>query len=896
MATIKKYVYLFEEGNAKMKSLLGGKGANLAEMTKIGLPVPPGFTITTECCIDYNNLGKEFPEGLEPVILDSVKTLEKKIGKSFGGEDAPLLFSVRSGAPISMPGMMDTILNLGLNDKTVLGHARATNNERFAWDCYRRLIQMFGNVVMGLEHRQFEEILEHHKEKAGVHYDYEMNTATLQGIVEDYKALVKRSTGRDFPQDPRDQLIMAVRAVFDSWNNPRAIVYRKINKIPDSLGTAVNVQTMVFGNTGNDSGTGVIFTRNPNTGAQEFYGEYLPNAQGEDVVAGIRTPKQIAELHTEMPAVYDQLYNVCMLLESHYAEMQDIEFTFERGKLYMLQCRSGKRTAAAAMKIAVDLVAEGKIDKPEALLRVAPDQVEKLLHRGVDPKAKLNVLATGLPASPGAAVGAAVFSADDAERLGQEGQKVVLVRPETTPDDIHGIVEAQGILTSRGGMTCHAAIVARGMGKPCVVGCEALRIDLDRKQFTVGDVTIKEGDLIAVDGATGRVILGSVPLVDPEISPEFKKLLEWADETRTLGVEANADTPEDARKAREFGATGVGLCRTEHMFMAQDRLPVVQQMILAETLDERKAALSKLLPMQQGDFEGILEAMDGFPVTIRLLDPPLHEFLPNQMELTVDVAVLRERIATAGKTGANAGVLQKELDEKEAMLRKVRALAEFNPMLGFRGCRLGLVYPEIYEMQARAIFQATVALKKRGLHPKVEVMIPLVGHTNELTRMKELVKGTAEAVMQETGVTFEWKYGTMIEVPRGALTADELGKDAEFFSFGTNDLTQTTFGFSRDDAEGKFLAHYVEKKILPENPFMSLDQGGVGKLIQMAVNAGRGANPNLKVGICGEHGGDPASIEFCYNAGLNYVSCSPFRVPIARLAAAQARLKKERAK
>jgi len=522
--------------------------------------------------------------------------------------------------------------------------------------------------------------------------------------------------------------------------------------------------------------------------------------------------------------------------------------------------------------------------------------VEKLLHRGVDPKAKLNVLATGLPASPGAAVGAAVFSADDAERLGQEGQKVVLVRPETTPDDIHGIVEAQGILTSRGGMTCHAAIVARGMGKPCVVGCEALRIDLDRKQFTVGDVTIKEGDLIAVDGATGRVILGSVPLVDPEISPEFKKLLEWADETRTLGVEANADTPEDARKAREFGATGVGLCRTEHMFMAQDRLPVVQQMILAETLDERKAALSKLLPMQQGDFEGILEAMDGFPVTIRLLDPPLHEFLPNQMELTVDVAVLRERIATAGKTGANAGVLQKELDEKEAMLRKVRALAEFNPMLGFRGCRLGLVYPEIYEMQARAIFQATVALKKRGLHPKVEVMIPLVGHTNELTRMKELVKGTAEAVMQETGVTFEWKYGTMIEVPRGALTADELGKDAEFFSFGTNDLTQTTFGFSRDDAEGKFLAHYVEKKILPENPFMSLDQGGVGKLIQMAVNAGRGANPNLKVGICGEHGGDPASIEFCYNAGLNYVSCSPFRVPIARLAAAQARLKKERAK
>ncbi len=896
MATAKKYVYLFAEGNAKMRRLLGGKGANLAEMTNIGLPVPPGFTITTECCIDYNSLGKVLPEGLQDVILASVQKLEEQVGRRFGGDESPLLFSVRSGAPVSMPGMMDTILNLGLSDVTVQGHARATSNERFAWDCYRRLIQMFGNVVMGLEHRQFEEILERHKEKAHVQYDYDLTPDALRGIVADYKALVRRATGRDFPQEPREQLLMALRAVFDSWNNQRAIVYRRINKIPDDLGTAVNVQTMVFGNTGNNSGTGVIFTRNPNTGEREFYGEYLPNAQGEDVVAGIRTPRPIAQLNDEMPKVHDQLYNVCQLLETHYADMQDIEFTFEDGRLYMLQCRTGKRTAAAAIKIAVDMVAEGKISKTEALLRVAPEQIERLLHRGVDPQAKLEVLATGLPASPGAASGTAVFDADEAERLGKNGEQVILVRPETTPDDIHGIVEAQGVLTSRGGMTCHAAIVARGMGKPCIVGCESLRIDLERREFAVGGVTVKQGDTISIDGATGRVIRGAVPLVDPEMSGDFEQILVWADEVRVLGVEANADTPEDALKAREFGAAGIGLCRTEHMFMAVDRLPVVQEMILAETLDERKLALAKLLPMQQGDFEGILLAMDGFPVTIRLLDPPLHEFLPNQQELSVEVAVLRERIATAGKTGANAKTLQREVEVKEALLRKVRALAEFNPMLGFRGCRLGLVYPEIYEMQARAIFQATVALLQRGKNPKVEVMIPLVGHTNELTRMKELVVQTAQAVMQEAGLTFEWKYGTMIEVPRGALTADELARDAQFFSFGTNDLTQTTFGFSRDDAEGKFLAHYVENKILPENPFMTLDRGGVGKLIQMAVGLGRGTNPDLKVGICGEHGGDPSSIEFCHDAGLNYVSCSPFRVPIARLAAAQAKLKAEPAK
>lgn len=874
----KKYVYMFEEGRAKMKVLLGGKGANLAEMTHIGLPVPPGFTISTEACIDYNAAGKAMPDGLQGQIDQALAALEARIGKVFGDLKNPLLVSVRSGAAVSMPGMMDTILNLGLNDETVRSHAANTGNERFAFDCYRRFIQMFGNVVLRMEHQRFEAILEKHKRARGVEFDHELAPETLREIVADYKAQVRKDTGKDFPQDPKEQLILAIRAVFDSWNNPRAIVYRKIHKIPDDMGTAVNVQSMVFGNMGLDSGTGVVFTRNPNTGEKEFYGEYLLNAQGEDVVAGIRTPHQIVRLKEELPGVYDQLYNVCELLEKHYADLQDIEFTIERGTLYMLQTRNGKRTATAAIKVAVDMVNEGKVTREQALLRVEPSAIEKILHRGIDPRAQLDVLAKGLPASPGAASGTAVFDADQAERLGNEGHKVILVRPETTPDDIHGIVAAQGVLTSRGGMTCHAAIVARGMGKPCVVGCEAVKIDLDRREFRVAGRSIREQEVISIDGATGQVIVGEVPLVDPELSGDFRTLLTWADEARHLKVRANADTPEDARKAREFGAEGIGLCRTEHMFMAQDRLPVVQEMILSETEEERRAALARLLPMQQSDFYWILKSMHPYPVTIRLLDPPLHEFLPDEKELAVEVALIKAKEAE----------MTRELAQKEHLLRKVHALAEFNPMLGFRGCRLGIVYPEIYEMQARAIFQAVVQLVKDGLNLVPEVMIPLVGHVNELKLMRDLVVNTANAVMKESGVAFEYLVGTMIEVPRAALTADEIAAQAEFFSFGTNDLTQTTFGFSRDDAEGKFLANYVQQKILPENPFIALDQSGVGKLIDMAVKLGRSAKPELKVGICGEHGGEPSSIEFCHRTGLNYVSCSPFRVPVARLAAAHA--------
>ncbi|TEB07204.1 Pyruvate, phosphate dikinase [Pelotomaculum schinkii] len=860
-----------------MKNLLGGKGANLAEMTNIGLPVPPGLIITTEACRDFSAQGQAFPKGMEEQVCEGITVLEEMLGRKFGDEQDPLLVSVRSGAPISMPGMMDTVLNLGLNDLTVEALAAGTGNERFALDCYRRFINMFGEVVMGVDHHKFEKLLENHKEKAGVYFDNQLPAKEWRKVVADYKSLILKETGKTFPQSPMEQLFMAVHAVFNSWNNDRAIVYRKINKIPDDLGTAVNVQAMVFGNIGNDSGTGVAFTRNPSTGEKKLYGEYLINAQGEDVVAGIRTPQPIDALEQDMPQVYKQFAGICSLLEQHYRNMQDIEFTIERGKLWMLQTRNGKRTAQAAIKIAVDMVDEGLITRDEAILRVEPGQLDQLLHRRIDPGAKLDIIAKGLPASPGAASGSVVFDADLAEKMGQEGKKVILVSTETTPDDIHGIVAAQGILTSRGGMTSHAAVVARGMGKPCVCGCEALRIDYHKHLFEVAGLVIKQGDIISVDGATGNVILGTVPMLDPVLSPEFRLLLEWADQVRTLGVRANAETPEDALKSREFGAAGIGLTRTEHMFMAQDRLPIVQEMILATSAAERNIALDKLLPMQQGDFYGILKAMDGLPVTIRLLDPPLHEFLPNMEDLMVEITTLR--LSNGDR---------EELRRKEDLLRKVRALHEANPMLGHRGCRLGITFPEVYAMQARAIFNATAQLVKEGCQPVPEVEIPLVIDKNELSSLREMVTGVVGEVMKAAGVEFHYTVGTMIEIPRAALLADEIASYADFFSFGTNDLTQTTLGFSRDDAEGKFMQAYLDQKILTDNPFMVLDRKGVGKLMKIAVELGRKTSPGLLIGICGEHGGDPSSIEFCHSIGLDFVSCSPFRVPIARLAAAQA--------
>jgi len=874
-----KYVYLFEEGNAKMRDLLGGKGAGLAEMTNLGLPVPPGFIITTEACNEYSAKG-EFPAGLEEQIEEALSALEKKVGKGLGDKKNPLLLSVRSGAKISMPGMMDTVLNLGLNDETVEALAAATNNERFALDCYRRFIQMFSDIVLHVEFHRFEDVLEKYKKKYRVQYDHELQPEHLREIIREYKEIVKEETKKDFPQDPKDQLRRAVIAVFESWNNPRAKVYRKINKIPDDLGTAVNVQTMVFGNMGNNCGTGVAFTRDPATGENVVFGEYLINAQGEDVVAGIRTPQPISKLKEEMPEAYEQFVQTCSLLEKHYKDMQDIEFTIENGKLYILQTRSGKRTAAAAVKVAVDMVKEGLISKEEAILRVEPDQLNQVLHKRLDPKADFKVVATGLPASPGAASGKAIFDANEAERLGKEGEKVILVRLETTPDDIHGVVMAQGVLTSRGGMTSHAAVVARGMGKPCVCGCEALNIDYKEKKMTVGDLEIKEGDVITIDGSTGQVIFGEVPLVSPEMTEELRLLLQWADEIRKLGVRANADTPTDAMRAREFGAEGIGLCRTEHMFMAQDRLPIVQAMIMAKTQEERQDALDKLLPMQQGDFYEIIKAMDGLPVIIRLLDPPLHEFLPNVGELSLELQRLQ---MTNGDPA--------EIAIKQTMLEKARSLQEMNPMLGHRGCRLAITTPEVYAMQVRAIVQAVAQLKKEGYDPHAEIMIPLVMSPEELEILRQLCLDVIHQVEEETGLKFEIPIGTMIELPRACLLADEIAEHADFFSFGTNDLTQTTFGFSRDDAEGKFIPQYIEKKILKDNPFAVLDRSGVGKLVKYAVEHGRKANPEIELGICGEHGGEPSSVEFCHLVGLNYVSCSPFRVPIARLAAAQAAVK-----
>ncbi|MDB5097523.1 MAG: ppdK [Cyanobacteria bacterium RYN_339] len=877
-----KRVYLFAEGNASQKDLLGGKGANLAEMTNAGLPVPPGFTIPTTVCNEYYEQGERSPQELWDEVTAALATVEATTGKRFGDHANPLLLSVRSGAKFSMPGMMDTILNLGLNDETVQGIIDATGNERFAYDAYRRFIAMFSNVVLGFRLDNFEHMLEQFKARLGVRLDTELDARTLREVVGAYKALVLKNLGIDFPTDPKAQLRMAIEAVFKSWNNDRAITYRNHHKIAHDLGTAVNVQSMVFGNMGDDSGTGVAFTRNPSTGEHKLYGEFLFNAQGEDVVAGIRTPRPIAELESDMPGVYAEFVAIAGRLEQHYRDMQDLEFTIERGKLYMLQTRNGKRTAQAAIKVAVDMANDGLITQEEALMRVEPTQLNQLLHRRIDPNAILKVIARGLPASPGAATGTIVFDADEAEKRGMLGDKVILVRVETCPDDINGMIHAQGVLTSRGGMTSHAAVVARGMGKPCVAGCDGLDVDLNAKTMRAGDLLLKEGDTLSINGATGEVIHGEVPTIEPELSPEFRTLMAWSDTFRKLGVRANADTPEDAAKAREFGAEGVGLCRTEHMFMAHDRLPVVQEMILANNEAARRQSLAKLLPMQREDFIGIFRAMAGLPVTIRLLDPPLHEFLPNHQDLVAEVAVLRVK-----------GDDPQRLAQRERMLREVERLHESNPMMGLRGCRLGLTFPEINEMQVRAVFEAACTLKREGVEVLPEIMIPLVGHVNELARVRSQLEVVAKETMAREGVEVDYRFGTMIEIPRAALTADQIAREAQFFSFGTNDLTQMTFGYSRDDAEGKFLTRYLEGKILPANPFEVLDRDGVGALMRIAVEKGLSTNPTLKLGVCGEHGGEPSSIAFAHELGLHYVSCSPFRVPIARLAAAQAAIEQK---
>jgi pyruvate,orthophosphate dikinase len=879
----KKYVYFFggekTDGNATMRNLIGGKGAHLAEMASLGIPVPPGFTITTEVCTEYYKNEKNYPEGVEEQVRQMVARLEDETGSKFGNNENPLLLSVRSGARISMPGMMDTVLNLGLNDETVVSLAEEAD-ARFAYDCYRRFINMFGDVVLGMEHKEFEAILSAKKEALGVNNDTELDTDALVDVVVKYKALVKEKSGNDFPQDPITQLWMAINAVFDSWNTKRAITYRKINKIPDDWGTAVNVQTMVYGNMGENSGTGVAFTRNPSTGERKFYGEYLINAQGEDVVAGIRTPHPIDMLKQEMPEIYAQLDEIKERLEHHFKEMEDIEFTIQQGKLYMLQTRTGKRTAAASVKIALDMYNEGLITKEEAILKVDPEQLDQLLHPMIDPNEKVKAVAKALPASPGAAVGKVVFTAEHAEEMAENGEKVILVRNETSPEDIGGMHAAQGILTVRGGMTSHAAVVARGMGKCCVAGCGAIRIDEDAGLFSVNGHTIKEYDYITLNGTTGEVILGQAKLITPEISTDMDTLLSWADEVRTLGVRTNADTPEDSQKARDFGAEGIGLCRTEHMFFGEERIPIVQEMILAETEELRKLSLEKLLPMQRSDFKEIFEVMKGYPVTIRLLDPPLHEFLPKHEDLLEQYFELK----AAGD--------HNQIHELEDLMKRVDSLKEFNPMLGHRGCRLGITYPEIYEMQVRAIFEAACELTKEGYEIVPEVMIPLVGHINEFEITKNSAEAVAKQVMSEQGVTLDYLIGTMIELPRAAITADEIAGQAEFFSFGTNDLTQTAFGLSRDDA-GTFLPYYIEHGILEQDPFVAIDQNGVGQLIKIGVEKGRSTRPDLKIGICGEHGGEPSSVIFCHNAGLDYVSCSPFRVPIARLAAAHAVLKKE---
>ena len=908
-----KWVYLFSEGNAKMRDLLGGKGAGVAEMTNAGLPVPPGFTITTEACNAYYDSGKHFPPGMWEQVLEAVKIVEQQTGKGFGKKDNPLLVSVRSGAKFSMPGMMDTVLNLGINDETVQGLVALTGNERFAYDAYRRFIQMFSKIVLDVDPREYEQVLDQYKERAHVKTDAELSAADLKQLVGEFKQIAERTSSQPFPTDVYKQLEKAIEAVFASWNNKRAIDYRNFNKIAHTLGTAVNVQSMVFGNMGNDSGTGVAFTRDPSTGEKQLYGEYLLNAQGEDVVAGIRTPSKISRLHEDLPQVYQQFQQIANRLEQHYHDMQDLEFTVEKGHLYMLQTRSAKRTAPAAVKAAVDMVTEGLITREEAIKRVEPSQVYQLLLPRFDEaekeKAKNEgrLLAKGLNASPGAAFGKAIFDADRAEVLGKAGTPVVLVRPETSPDDVHGMLVAKGILTARGGATSHAAVVARGLGLPCVAGTEGIRVHEEERLFRIvgSDTVIHEGDEISIDGTTGEVFAGIIKTVEPDFDKEvdLKQLLSWADSVRKLGVWANADYPRDAKRAVTFGAEGIGLCRTEHMFMEQERLPIVQKMILAETKEEREAALDQLLPFQRSDFKGIFESMvdpktgEGYPVVIRLIDPPLHEFLPSYEELLVDVTRLETRKEDKHNFGPED---EQKLQEKRKMLEAVGAMREMNPMLGLRGCRLGLLYPEINVMQTRAILEAATELTKAGkkIHPKI--MIPLVGHVNELKEVRRQLEDVAKQVTKEAGIAMDYRFGTMIELPRAALTAGQIAKVADFFSFGTNDLTQTTFGISRDDAEGKFLLKYVDGlaepglkekvKILPVNPFQTLDRDGVGQLVRMAVENGRRANPSLEVGICGEHGGDPDSIEFCNIVGLDYVSCSPFRVPVARLAAAQAAL------
>jgi len=875
-----KWVYRFDEGNADMRDLLGGKGANLAEMTRIGLPVPPGFTITTEACNAYIAAGEQAPEGLWEQVDEAMEWLGKEMGRKFGDNKDPLLLSVRSGAKFSMPGMMDTVLNLGLNEDALVGFSQLSGDERFAADAYRRLVQMFGKVVMDVNGLLFEEIIEQRRHDEGVETDPELSAESWRLVRAQFEELIERETGRPFPQDPQAQLRESIEAVFRSWNGKRAVDYRNAMGISHDLGTAVNVMVMVFGNMGDDSGSGVAFTRDPATGEPVLYGEYLFNAQGEDVVSGARTPVPVARLAEEAPEAYKTLTEISDKLEDRYRDMQDVEFTIERSKLWMLQTRTGKRTAASAFRIAVDMVNEGFITKEEAVMRVEPSQLDQLLHPRFDDDARANaeVLASGLNASPGAAVGVAVFDADTAEQWGKEGKAVILIRPETNPDDVHGMLEAKGILTQHGGATSHAAVVARGIGLPCVAGCEAIRIDLTKKQLTVSGTTVKEGDTISIDGTYGQVFRGEVDTISPSLDeqPEVTTLLGWADEFRRLGVWANADYPRDAERARGFGAEGIGLCRTEHMFFEEDRLPIVRRMILAEDDEERQEALDELLPIQRGDFEGIFRVMDGLPTIIRLIDPPLHEFLPDYDELLTEVVELR----TSGKD-------KKKLAEAESMLLTLRAMREANPMLGLRGVRLGIVWPAINQMQVRAIFEAACNVAAEGVDVHPEVMIPLSGHVNEIRLLQGLLEEVAQEVMAEKG-SIDYKFGTMIEIPRAALTAGEMADVAEFFSFGTNDLTQMTFGISRDDAEGKFLLKYVEDGLLPHNPFQSIDQAGVGRLVKMCVEEGRATRPDLEVGICGEHGGDPASVEFCHNAGLNYVSCSPFRVPIARLAAAQA--------
>ena len=869
-----KYVYSFNEGSKEMKSLLGGKGANLAEMTKIGLPVPPGFTITTQACNDYYENNKTIKQEIIDQIEEKLLSLEKDLNKQLGSEENPLLVSVRSGAVISMPGMMDTILNLGLNDKTVIALAKATNNERFAYDSYRRFIQMFSDVAMEVPKYKFENVLDNYKEENNFKFDTDLTCEHLKSIVEEYKAIYKKEVGEDFPQDPKKQLMLAVEAVFKSWNNPRAIVYRRLNDIDNNLGTAVNIQSMVFGNMGDTSGTGVAFTRDPATGENKLLGEYLINAQGEDVVAGIRTPQPIDTLKEVMPEIYKQFIDTVKTLEHHYKDMQDVEFTIENGRLFFLQTRNGKRTAASAINVAVDLVEEGLITKEEAIMRIEPKQLDQLLHPKFEDKAlkEATILTKGLPASPGAGSGKIYFSAEDALEASKTGEKVILVRQETSPEDIEGMVCSEGILTARGGMTSHAAVVARGMGKCCVAGCGEIKVDEAAKEVRKDDLVLKEGDFISLDGSTGIVYLGDVAKSKAAMTGNFEKLMNWVDETRNMKVRTNADNPRDAKAAVDFGAEGIGLCRTEHMFFDEDRIPAVRKMILSNTVEDRVEALDKLLPMQQQDFVDIYKVMGDRPVNIRLLDPPLHEFLPHDDE-------------TINELAKDMNIPAKEIR------KRIVDLSEFNPMLGHRGCRLAVTYPEIAVMQTKAIINAAIEVNKYGLNVQPEIMIPLVGAINEFRNVKNTIVETANKIIEENNVDLKYTVGTMIEIPRACLIADEIAREADFFSFGTNDLTQMTFGYSRDDA-GKFLNEYVDKEILEKDPFQTLDQDGVGKLVKMAATLARQEKgDNIKLGICGEHGGDPSSVEFCYKTGLNYVSCSPYRIPIARLAAAQATIK-----